>query len=216
MPQNRMTISCPRSSIPPNGSTDSFHLSSTQKNRRRSSPWFSFAFFSFIKERKEDEGPENKVPIDFCRQTRHMPNGSTDSFYLSNIPPNGSIDSFHLSSIRKNRRRSSPWFSFAFFSFIKERKEDKGSENKALIDFCRQTRHMPNGSKPFRRHTRYMPIRINHFKPHKPLLRFCNVLVWDREGCVRSCGGIAWAENIKWRECYLVALIEQLSRKNVS
>ena len=43
-----------------------------------------------------------------------------------------------------------------------------------------------------------------------------NVLVWDREGCVRSCGGIAWAENIKWWECYLVALIEQLSRKNVS
>ena len=24
-----------------------------------------------------------------------------------------------------------------------------------------------------------------------------NVLIWDREGCVRSCGGIAWAENIK-------------------
>ena len=62
----------------------------------------------------------------------------------------------------------------------------------------------------------HMPIRIHHFKPHKSLLRFCNVLVWDREGRVRSCGGIAWAENIKWREYYLVALIEQLSRKNVS
>ena len=132
------------------------------------------------------------------------------------IPSNGSTHSFHRSSTRKNRRRSSPWFSFAFFSFIKERKEDKGSENKTLIEFRRQTRHMPNGSKPFRRHTRHMPIRIHHFKPHKPLLPFCNVLVWDREGCVRSCGGIAWAENIKWRECYLVALIEQLSRKNVS
>ena len=132
------------------------------------------------------------------------------------IPPNGSNDSFYLSSTRKNRRRSSPWFSFAFFSFIKERKEDKGSENKAPIDFCRQTRHMPNGSKPFRRHTRHMPICIHHFKPHKPLLPFCNVLVWDRERLVRSGGGIAWAENIKWRECYLVALVEQLSRKNVS
>ena len=43
-----------------------------------------------------------------------------------------------------------------------------------------------------------------------------NVLVWDREGRVRSCEGIAWAENIKWWGCYLVALIEQLSRKNVS
>ena len=43
----------------------------------------------------------------------------------------------------------------------------------------------------------HMPIRIHHFKPHKPLLPFCNVLVWDREGRVRSCGGIAWAENIK-------------------
>ena len=118
------------------------------------------------------------------------------------ILPNGSIDSFHLSS--------------TFFSFIKERKEDKGSENKAPIEFCRQTRHMPNGSKPFRRHTRYMPIRIHHFKPYNPLLHFCNVLVWDREGRVRSCGGIAWAENIKWRECYLVALVEQLSRRNVS
>ena len=132
------------------------------------------------------------------------------------IPPNGSNDSFHLSSTRKNRRRSSPWFSFAFFSFIKERKEDKRSENKAPIDFCRQTRHMSNGSKPFRRHTRHMPIRIHHFKPYKPLLRFCNALVWDREGRVRSCGEIAWAENIKWRGCYLVALIEQLSRENVS
>ena len=105
---------------------------------------------------------------------------------------------------------------FCFFSFIKERKEDERSKNKAPIDFCRQTRHMPNGSNPFRRHTRHMPIRIHHFKPHKPLLPFCNVLVWDREGCVRSCKGIAWAENIKWRECYLVALVEQLSRKNVS
>ena len=62
----------------------------------------------------------------------------------------------------------------------------------------------------------HMPIRIHHFKLYKPLLRFCNVLVWDREGRVRSCRGIAWVENIKWRECYLVALIEQLSRKNVS
>ena len=62
----------------------------------------------------------------------------------------------------------------------------------------------------------HMPIRIHHFKPYNPLLPFCNVLVWDREGRVRSCGGIAWAENIKWWECYLVALIEQLSRKNVS
>ena len=43
----------------------------------------------------------------------------------------------------------------------------------------------------------HMPIRIHHFKPHKSLLRFCNVLVWDREGRVRSCRGIAWAENIK-------------------
>ena len=43
----------------------------------------------------------------------------------------------------------------------------------------------------------HMPIRIHHFKPHKPFLRFCNVLVWDREGRVRSCGGIAWVENIK-------------------
>ena len=132
------------------------------------------------------------------------------------IPPNGSTDSFHLSSTRKNRRRSSPWFSFAFFSFIKERKEDKRSENKTPIDFRRQTRHVPNGSNLFRRHTRHMPIRIHHFKPHKPLLPFCNVLVWDREGLVRSGGGIAWVENIKWRECYLVALVKQLSRKNVS
>ena len=43
----------------------------------------------------------------------------------------------------------------------------------------------------------HMPIRIHHFKPYKPFLRFCKVLVWDREGRVRSCGGIAWAENIK-------------------
>ena len=26
----------------------------------------------------------------------------------------------------------------------------------------------------------HMPIRIYHFKPYKPLLPFCNVLVWDR------------------------------------
>ena len=214
----------------PNASTDSFHRSSIRKNRRRSSPWFSFAFFSFIKERKEDEGSEDKTLIEFRRQTRHMPNGSNDSFYLSNIPPNGSTDSFHRSSIQKNRRRSSPWFSFAFFSFIKERKEDERSENKAPIEFLRQTRHMPNGSNPFRRqtrhmpngsnpfrrHTRHMPIRIHHFKPHKPLLPFCNALVWAREGLVRSCRGIAWVENIKWQECYLVALMKQLSRKNVS
>ena len=168
-----------------------------------------FFYLPKKRERQKDIHPH--------RPKKHIPpNGSNDSFHRSSILPNGSTDSFYLSSTRKNRRRSSPWFSFAFFSFIKERKEDKGSENKAPIDFRRQTRHMPNGSNPFRRHTRHMLIRIHHFKPRKPLLRFCNVLVWDREGCVRSCRGIAWAENIKWRGCYLVALIEQLSRKNVS
>ena len=31
----------------------------------------------------------------------------------------------------------------------------------------------------------------------KRYMQGCNALVWDREGLVRSCGGIAWAENIK-------------------
>ena len=168
-------------------------------------------FFYLPKKRERQKDIHSHRP-----KKRILPNGSNPFRRQTGHMPNGSNDSFHLSSTRKNRRRSSPWFSFAFFSFIKERKEDKGSENKAPINFRRQTRYMPNGSNPFRRHRRHTPIRIHHFKPHKPLLRLCNVLVWAWEGLVRSCRGMAWAENIKWQECYLVALLKQLSRKNVS
>ena len=90
-----------------------------QLPRPRQRPWFSFAFFSFIKERP-------------------LPGQGSFSRYIFKIDlTSTSIPQFiflllHVPGLLP-RPRQRPWFSFAFFSCIKERKEGRGMGAKPPI-----------------------------------------------------------------------------------
>ena len=90
-----------------------------QLPRPRQRPWFSFAFFSFIKERA-------------------LPGQGSFSRYIFKIDlTSTSIPQFiflllHVPGLLP-RPRQRPWFSFAFFSCIKTRKEGRGMGAKPPI-----------------------------------------------------------------------------------